>query len=62
MIKKIDYYVKGVFGNETCYIADKHIAEVITNMTGRKTLSSRDFESLKELGFELVEVLALRKK
>lgn len=59
--KKIEYYVKGVYGHESCYIVDKHIAEVHTLLTGRKTLMSYDFEGYKELGFTFVEVLALRK-
>lgn len=52
----IEYYQKDVYGRPTKYVKDKTIAKVISDMTGRKTISLTDERSLKALGFQLKEV------
>ena len=56
MNKQIEYYIKDVYGRPTKYIKDKAQAKLISDLTGRKTLSLTDTRSLKELGFTLTEV------
>jgi len=45
---------KDVYGNPLTYVADESIRNSIKKLTGRKTLTNRDIEGLKELGLILV--------
>jgi len=53
----IEYYSKNVYGSEMRYIKDKNLSSKIQFLTGRKTITDRDIVALKDLGFELKEVL-----
>lgn len=55
--KIIEYYGKNVYGNTLFYIKDKEIAEAVRILTGQKTITPRDGEGLKMLGFELKQVM-----
>ncbi len=57
MHKVIEYYRKENYGNSHLYIKDDAIANYITLLTGKKTLTSDHLFSLRGLGFELREVL-----
>lgn len=48
-IMKIRFYRYNNYGNEQCYPLDH--AKAITGLTGRLTLTDRDFTNLSELGF-----------
>jgi len=54
---EIKYYIKGVYGREMMYIKDKVIAEYVSLLTGRKTITETDIEALTHLGFKLIRVL-----
>lgn len=53
MDKKITVEIKSNFGNEAIYpiCAD---AKTFTEMLGRKTLTRRDIDSIKKLGYVIV--------
>lgn len=55
---EIKFYRKNVYGKELMYVADEKIAHHLSQLTGRKTVDSRDMHDLKELGFTFSEVLA----
>lgn len=55
--KVIEYYSKEVYGLEKLYVADENTATIISNLTGRKTLSTSDIGALNLLGFTLKQVL-----
>lgn len=42
-----------VYGRITCYPANA-TAEIITRLTGKKTLGPKDIESVKMLGYDVV--------
>lgn len=46
----IKVQVKSHYGNEHIYIISEH-NESIKSLTGRKTITRNDIQSLKELGF-----------
>lgn len=50
----IHYYIKQVYGKDMIYIVDPVIASNMHYLTGKKTLSFGDIETLQNLGFELV--------
>lgn len=52
----IEYYIKDVYGRPSKYIKDKTIAKLVSDLTGRKTLSLTDERSLRGLGYTLKEV------
>jgi hypothetical protein len=47
----IEVQIKNVYGNELKYITDKDIAILISQLTGRTTLTDSDVKALKGLGF-----------
>ena len=54
----IEYYKKNVYGNDLMYVKDKTQAEIITGLTGQKTISPYIMEALKKLvGCEFKQVL-----
>ena len=46
---------KEVYGNTLTYVTKESVRNSIKKLTGRKTLTDRDIQGLKELGFVLVE-------
>ena len=57
MTMQIKYTTKNVYGNETNYPASED-ARTIALLTGRKTLTARDIQILKERGHEVERVLS----
>lgn len=56
----IEYYCQGNYGQDYFYIIDTNIAQAVSRLTGRKTLTQSDFNALRSLGFELKEVIKPR--
>lgn len=56
---KIQVFIKNNYGQEMVYVKDEKIAGLIQRMTGRKTLTDWDIQTLKLWGFE-IEVVAER--
>lgn len=49
---EITVEIKNVYGNTTIYpVCEK--AKIFASMVGQKTLTSRDIEHIKKLGFEV---------
>jgi hypothetical protein len=57
--KTIQVFIKNVYGKENIYIKDSKVANLISRLTGRITLTEGDIQTLKLMGFEL-EVIAER--
>jgi hypothetical protein len=53
----VNFFKRRVYGNDTYYIVDGDIANCVRTLTGRKTITLKDLECLKELGIESNEVL-----
>ena len=56
----IQYYITNVYGNNLMYLHPNNgakINESILGLTRRKTLDNKDITCLKNLGFNLTEVL-----
>jgi hypothetical protein len=47
----IEINIKNVYGNELKYIVDQDKALLLSQLTGRKTLTDQDIKALKGLGF-----------
>lgn len=45
----IKYYTKQVYGNTMFYVADPHQADLISYLTGKKTVTLQDLINLQEL-------------
>ena len=43
------------YGQTLIYVADPRIAKNLRTLTGRKSLTIKDIEALKDLGFKLVK-------
>jgi len=56
----INYYYKNVYGNEHIYIKDELQADIISGLTGKKTVSQYDINYLRKLGCTLTEVIPPR--
>lgn len=54
---EIEVVIKNIYGNDKVYIADKHLAETITLLTGCKTLAPQHIHALKMLGYTITLVL-----
>lgn len=54
----IKYFIKSVYGNTMIYVKDKKLAGVISNLTGRKTLTESDIINLERLGHTFEKVLS----
>lgn len=50
-MKKVQYRIKQVYGNDMLYPAND-IAETIVKLTGKKTLDASSLRLAAELGFE----------
>lgn len=53
---KIQYYTKNVYGNDCNYPASED-AKLVTELTGRKTLSDKDLQILRNRGNEVEKVM-----
>ena len=60
-VMKIEFYAKDNYGTTHFYIVDPAVRSAVTQLTGQKTISQSHMLALKNLGFELVEVIAPRK-
>lgn len=45
----IKYYTKNVWGNELIYVADPVQADLISYLTGKKTVTMQDLINIQEL-------------
>jgi hypothetical protein len=64
MKKVIEFYSKTIYGNSLEYVANKGDAEIISKLTGKRTISSVERELIRDLTGSLVEfkeVLAPKK-
>lgn len=59
---QIEYYIKNVYGCENMYILNDNIANSVTELTNKKTISCRDIINLEKLGCTFKEVLPPRNK
>ena len=55
-MKTINYYAKNNYGNTQYYIQGD-LAKIISNLTGKITVSKQDMVNLEKLGFEFVQVI-----
>lgn len=53
----IKFYRDRVYGVIKFYVKDPKVAEAITTLTGRKTITEEDMQALGTLGFKFEEVL-----
>ena len=63
MKKVIEFYSKDVYGNRLEYVLNKSDADIIRQLTGKKTISGIERELIRDLTGSLVdfkEVLAPR--
>ena len=64
MNKTIEYYSKDVYGNRLEYVINKEDAQIIRQLTGKKTISEIERELIRDLTgsfIEFKEVLAPKK-
>ena len=64
MSKVIEFYSKDVYGNRLEYVLNKNDADIIRQLTGKKTISEIERELIRDLTgsfIEFKEVLAPRK-
>ena len=64
MNKTIEYYSKEVYGNRLEYVINKDDAQIIRQLTGKKTISGVERELIRDLTgsfIEFKEVLAPKK-
>ena len=64
MNKTIEYYSKEVYGNRLEYVINKDDAQIIRQLTGKKTISGIERELIRDLTgsfIEFKEVLAPKK-
>jgi hypothetical protein len=52
--KTIQYYIREVYGNKLSYIVDKGDAAIIQQLTGKKTIDSKERELLRDLTAGLI--------
>ena len=64
MSKVIEFYSKDVYGNRLEYVVNKADADIIRQLTGKKTITGAERELIRDLTGSLVqfkEVLAPKK-
>ena len=64
MNKTIEYYSKEVYGNRLEYVINKEDAQIIRQLTGKKTISEIERELIRDLtgnSVEFKEVLPPKK-
>lgn len=55
--KVIKFYQDRVYGVIKNYVKEPELAQAITTLTGRKTLTDQDMKALEALGFTFEQVL-----
>ena len=50
-VQNIEVQIKNVYGNELKYVTDPEQAKLISQLTGRTTVTDSDISALKGLGF-----------
>lgn len=55
--KIIKFYRDRVYGVVKFYVKEAEVAEAVTLLTGRKTITEQDMKALEALGFTFEEVL-----
>lgn len=55
MKKVIEFYSKDVYGNRLEYVVNKADADIIRQLTGKKTISGIERELIRDLTGSLVE-------
>jgi len=55
--KVIKFYQDRVYGVIKNYVKEPELAQAITTLTGRKTLTDQDMKALESLGFTFEQVL-----
>lgn len=56
----IEVVIKSNYGVESVYVKDVALARTISSLTGTKTLQKHHIQSLKALGFTIVEIKSER--
>ena len=55
MTKVIEYYSKEVYGNSLEYVVNKDDADIIRQLTGKKTISGVERELIRDLTGSFIE-------
>ena len=55
MAKVIEYYSKEVYGNSLEYVVNKDDADIIRQLTGKKTISGVERELIRDLTGSFIE-------
>ena len=55
MNKTIEYYSKDVYGNRLEYVINKDDAQIIRQLTGKKTISGVERELIRDLTGSFIE-------
>ena len=55
MNKTIEYYSKDVYGNRLEYVINKDDAQIIRQLTGKKTISEIERELIRDLTGSFIE-------
>ena len=55
MNKTIEYYSKEVYGNRLEYVINKDDAQIIRQLTGKKTISGTERELIRDLSGGFIE-------
>ena len=55
MNKTIEYYSKEVYGNRLEYVINKEDAQIIRQLTGKKTISGVERELIRDLTGSFIE-------
>jgi len=55
--KTIKFYTDRVYGVVKNYVKEPQVANAISALTGRKTITEQDMKALEALGFKFEEVL-----
>lgn len=53
---KIEVKHKQVYGNDNIYVCDPKLADVISRLTGKRTVSKSDLLCLQALGCEVIDL------
>jgi len=53
----IEFYKKQVYGKDTLYIKDLSQSQLISRITGKKTIDEKDISNFSQLGIEFVQVM-----
>ena len=54
---QVSYYIETHYGNDHIYILEEDAKRAIAKLTGKKTVSEQDLESLTKLGVHFSQVI-----